>query len=48
MMRWPEDGGESIEHYIARLPLNYAITPIYYRQALNSFHLAALRFGATD
>jgi integrase len=48
MMRWPEDGGEIIEHYIARLPLNYAITPIYYRQALNSFHLAALRFGATD
>ncbi|WP_253798470.1 hypothetical protein [Rhodovulum sp. P5] len=48
MRRWPEDGDELIEHYIARLPLNYAITPIYYRQALNSFRQVALRFGATD
>lgn len=48
MRGWPEDGDEIIEHYIARLPLNYAITPIYYRQALNSFRQVALRFGATD
>lgn len=48
MTRWPEDGDEIIEHYIAQLPLHYAITPIYYRQALNSFRQVALRFGATD
>ena len=35
MRGWPEDGDEIIEHYIARLPLNCAISPIYYRQALN-------------
>lgn len=48
MTRWPEDGDEIIENYIAQLPLHYAITPIYYRQALNSFRQVALRFGATD
>lgn len=48
MRGWPEDGDEIIEHYIARLPLNCAISPIYYRQALNSFRQAVLRFGATD
>lgn len=48
MRRWPQDGKEIIKHYIAQLPLNYAISPIYYRQALNSFRLAALRCGATD
>jgi len=48
MMRWPEDGDVIIENYIAQLPLNYAISPIYYRQALNSFRQAALRFNATD
>jgi len=48
MTRWPEDGDVIIENYIALLPLHYAITPIYYRQALNSFRQVALRFGATD
>lgn len=48
MTRWPENGDEIIENYIAQLPLNYAISPIYYRQALTSFWQAALRFGATD
>ncbi|OED46725.1 integrase [Rhodobacteraceae bacterium (ex Bugula neritina AB1)] len=48
MTRWPEDGDVIIENYIAQLPLHYAITPIYYRQALNSFWQAVLRFGATD
>ncbi|AEI93100.1 tyrosine-type recombinase/integrase [Roseobacter litoralis] len=47
MRRWPQDGDEIIKHYIAQLPLNYAITPIYYRQALESFRQAALRCGAT-
>lgn len=48
MTRWPENGDVIIENYIAQLPLNYAITPIYYRQALNSFRQVALRFGATN
>ncbi|WP_417264606.1 tyrosine-type recombinase/integrase [Celeribacter sp.] len=48
MTRWPENGDEIIENYIAQLPLNYAISPIYYRQALTSFWQAVLRFGATD
>ncbi|PRZ45620.1 tyrosine-type recombinase/integrase [Tritonibacter scottomollicae] len=48
MTRRPEDGDEMIENYIARLPLNYAITPIYYRQALNSFRQVAVWFGVTD
>lgn len=48
MTRWPEDGDVIIENYIAQLPLHYVITPIYYRQALNSFWQAVLRFGATD
>ena len=48
MTRWPEDGDVIIENYIAQLPLHYAITPIYYRQALNSFWQVVLRFGATD
>jgi len=48
MRRWPQDGEEIIKHYIAQLSLNYAISPIYYRQALESFRRAALRCGATD
>ncbi|MFQ3253795.1 MAG: integrase/recombinase XerD [Loktanella salsilacus] len=48
MRRWPQDGEEIIKHYIAQLPLNYAISPIYYRQALESFRRAALQCGATD
>ena len=48
MTRWPEDGEEIIRNYVARLPLNRATTPIYYRQVLESFRRAALRCNATD
>jgi len=48
MKRWPEDGELIIKQYVTRLPLGYATTPTYYRQALDSFRDAALRFGATD
>ncbi len=48
MMRWPEDGEQIIKQYVAQLPLGYATTPTYYRQALDSFWRAALRCGATD
>src|SRR6056297_420661 len=48
MTCWPEDGNVIIETYITQLPLHCAITPIYYRQALNSFWQVVLRFGATD
>ena len=48
MTRWPEDGDVIIENYIAQLPLHYAITPIYYRQALTSFWQVVLRCGTTD
>ena len=48
MKSWPQDGEEIIKHYIAQLPLNYVITPIYYRQALESFRRAALRCCASD
>lgn len=48
MMRWPEDGDLIIKQYVATLPLAYATTPTYYRQALDSFRDAVLRCGATD
>lgn len=48
MTRWPEDGKHIIKKYVTHLPLSYAPTPVYYRQALDSFRRVVLRLGATD
>ena len=48
MTRWPEDGEQIVDGYVAGLHLRYPITPIYYRQALHSFRTVAVRLGATN
>lgn len=48
MTRWPDDGEWIIDRYIDRLRLRSPLNPIYYRQALRSFHAIVAEHGGTD